>query len=41
VTGEYSRDPEKAMGLLSRVWAQLAKEESALPPFMTSRSGKL
>lgn len=41
VTGEYSRDPEKAMGLLSRVWTQLAKEETALAPVMTSSFGKL
>lgn len=39
-TGEYSRDPEKAMGLLSRVWAQLAKQESALEP-QTSTFGQL
>lgn len=38
VTGEYSRDPEKAMGLLSRVWAQVAQEESALLPVITGRA---
>jgi hypothetical protein len=32
VTGKYARDPESALGLLSRVWAQIANEESALPP---------